>query len=55
VFRIYEDSLAACWPNRTPEARMLALEQFANQNHWTVRVRQLGGVGVAAEFEKLAA
>jgi hypothetical protein len=50
--RIYPESLDACWPNLTPEARTQKVAQFAAQNHWNVTYRTLGNLGVVAEFVK---
>lgn len=54
VCRVYQESLQACWPNLPDEVRMQKLTQFATQNHWNVICRQLGNLGVVAEFQKAA-
>jgi hypothetical protein len=50
--RIYPDSLAACWPNLSAEERTLHVENFADQNHWQVVIREAGSLGTVAEFSK---
>ena len=50
--RIYLETLQACWPNLSPEARTEKVAQFAAQNHWRVTYRTLGNLGLVAEFEK---
>ncbi|MEP6667916.1 MAG: hypothetical protein ABJF10_02120 [Chthoniobacter sp.] len=52
--RIYEDTLLACWPNLSADSRTLKIDYFAAQNHWSVNYRELGAMGVVAEFEKVA-
>ena len=49
--RIYKDSLDACWPG--PESlRRLGVAQFAERNRWDVEFREIGALGLVAEFRK---
>lgn len=50
--RIYQESLDACWPNHTPEAKAQKIEAFATQNRWVVTHREIGSLGIVAEFQK---
>jgi len=50
--RIYPESLDACWPGISADERTARVERFAAQNHWHVTIRQIGSLGVAAEFSK---
>jgi len=50
--RVYKESLNACWPNIPVELRAEKVAQFAAQNHWVVGFRDLGHLGVVAEFRK---
>jgi hypothetical protein len=51
--RIYAESLTACWPRLSGDLLMEKITQFAAQNHWQVTFRNLGNLGLVAEFEKL--
>jgi hypothetical protein len=50
--RVYQESLNACWPNLADDLRAEKIAQFAAQNRWSVAVRNLGGLGLVAEFQK---
>jgi hypothetical protein len=50
--RIYPESLTACWPHVSPQERANRVERFAAQNHWQVAFRELGNLGLVAEFTK---
>jgi len=52
VCRIYKDTLDACWPNLSDQAQADRVEKFAGQYHWTVSFRQIGSLGLVAEFQK---
>lgn len=52
VCRIYPESLLACWPNLSAEERASRVENFASQNRWQVSFRELGNLGLVAEFSK---
>ena len=53
VCRIYPESLIACWPNVSAQERTSRIERFAAENHWQVAFRELGSLGLVAEFSKL--
>jgi hypothetical protein len=53
VSRIYNESLIACWPHVSDDVRTERIAQFAAQNHWSVALRNLGALGLVAEFQKL--
>jgi len=55
ICRIYPESLDACWPGISAEERTARVERFAAQNHWQVTIREVGSLGVLAEFSKAEA
>jgi len=50
--RVYKESLDACWPHLSDDAQAEEIAQFAMQHHWVVSFRQLGPLGLVAEFQK---
>ena len=50
--RIYRESLHACWPGLPEDERVQRIVEFAAQNHWNVTVRDLGNLGIVAEFSR---
>jgi hypothetical protein len=53
LYRIYQDSLTACWPNLSDESRAARVAEFAAQNRWSVCLRNTAHLGLMAEFTKL--
>jgi len=51
--RVYAESLNACWPRLSGDFLFERIAQFAAQNHWQVALRNLGNLGMVAEFQKL--
>lgn len=51
--RIYAESLNACWSRLSGDLPKEKIMQFAAQNHWQVTFRDLGNLGLVAEFQKL--
>lgn len=54
LFRVYQDSINACWPTSSMEKQNALVDQFANQNHWIAEHRTLGHLGPVVEFRKAA-
>ena len=50
--RVYKESLSACWPRLPEEVLSERVSQFAAQQHWAVAFRNLGALGLVAEFQK---
>ncbi len=50
--RVYRETLDACWPNLTEDAQCDIIARFAAQNRWTVTCREIGRLGLVAEFQK---
>jgi len=50
--RVYKESLDACWPHLSDDDQAERIARFAAQHHWVVSFRQLGALGLVAEFEK---
>ncbi len=53
LYRIYQDSLNACWPNLSEELRAARVAEFAAQNHWAVTLLKTTHLGLMAVFTKL--
>ena len=53
--RVYQESLNACWPHLSDDAQADKVARFALQHHWVVSFRQLGSLGLVAEFQKTEA
>lgn len=55
VCRVYSDSLSICWPDaRDWDTLASKITTFALQHRWGLEFRELGKMGVAAEFRKQA-
>ncbi len=53
VCRVYAADLSACWPDAMDSDTLTEkIYHFAQENHWEVEFRELGKMGVAAEFRK---
>ncbi len=52
--RVYKESLDACWAHLSDEEQAEKIARFAEQHHWSVEFRDLGPLGLVAEFRKAA-
>jgi len=48
--RIYQETLAACWPDLSDAQRAEKIVDFATENGWSVTFRDDESFGVVAEF-----